>query len=119
MDALFTGVTAIHGLKASEPKATDEQPNGSIDIVRPKMHGPDKVAFTAELFSRVEDVLGLPQTTLKVGHGRGAAHHPRLEGVHQGRHTTASCSSTPVPWTAPATRSRPRWRPAPWCARAP
>ena len=65
LDAMFTICIAMHDLNGNSDVKNSQA--GSIYIVKPKMHGPDEVQFTCDLFSAVEQSLNLPQLTAKVG----------------------------------------------------
>jgi len=62
MDAMITTLCAIHDIKRQKNSI-----KGSIYVVKPKMHGPEEVAFSAAIFTRVEQVLNLPANTVKIG----------------------------------------------------
>ena len=63
MDAMLTTLIGMHDLQ----KEGGNSAYGSIYVVKPKMHGPEEVALTNDIFAKVEDVLGLPQNTVKIG----------------------------------------------------
>ncbi|MGB1212551.1 MAG: malate synthase G [Pikeienuella sp.] len=63
IDALVTTLCAMHDLNGARANSRE----GSIYVVKPKMHGPEEVAFTNAIFNHVEDVLGLARNTVKIG----------------------------------------------------
>lgn len=65
MDAMLTVLAALHDLR--RPEGARNTAVGAIYVVKPKMHGPAEVAFADAIFARVEDVLGLPRHTVRLG----------------------------------------------------
>jgi malate synthase len=65
MDAMVTALIAIHDIGPEGRHQNSRQ--GSMYVVKPKMHGPEEVAFACEIFSRVEEALGLPTSAIKMG----------------------------------------------------
>lgn len=65
LDALVTTTLSMHDLRKTD--GARNSVDGSVYVVKPKMHGPDEVAFADTIFSRVEAILGLPQYTVKLG----------------------------------------------------
>lgn len=63
MDALCTTLIAMHDLAREGGNSV----KGSVYVVKPKMHGPEEVAYSVEIFDMVEDILGLPRNTVKLG----------------------------------------------------
>ncbi|WP_395019728.1 malate synthase G [Dongia sp.] len=67
MDAMITTLIALHDLRKSGDGALRNSTAGSVYVVKPKMHGPEEVAFADETFTQVERILGLKQYTVKLG----------------------------------------------------
>ncbi len=65
MDAMLTGLIALHDIGPQGRRRNSRE--GSVYVVKPKMHGPEEVAFASDIFARVEDVLGMARNTMKMG----------------------------------------------------
>jgi malate synthase len=80
MDAMMTTLIALHDLGPTAGRANSV--TGSVYVVKPKMHGPEEVAFADEIFGRSRQLSGWRPTRQAGHHGRGAAHHGQPQGMH-------------------------------------
>jgi malate synthase len=65
LDGMITALAFMHDYKGNSPYKNST--SNSMYIVKPKMHGPDEVRFTVDLFGKIEEALGIPKNTMKVG----------------------------------------------------
>ncbi len=65
MDAMITGLIALHDIGVNGRRMNSRE--GSMYVVKPKMHGPEEVAFASEIFGRVEKAIGMAENTIKMG----------------------------------------------------
>ena len=65
LDAMITALAFMHDYQGNSPYKNSA--SNSMYIVKPKMHGPDEVRFTVDLFGKIEEAIGLPKNTLKIG----------------------------------------------------
>eukprot|EP00962_Isochrysis_galbana_P032920 scaffold10928_cov84-Isochrysis_galbana.AAC.1 len=101
VDAMLTAAAALHDLNGRSRLVNSKA--GSLYIVKPKMHGPEEGDFVVEMFGRVEDVLGMPRNTIKIGvrdgdTGRGGRLCGRVEeGLAAPHHYQRASYNNPSP----------------------